>query len=236
MNGRNHNFTHFFSALGIAFATLAVGATVGCDAMDGTDERVYSGGSVELTAAEITTVSGGEGDTNGGDGCTLTQGYWKNHSDLAENASQQKAWPVSEDTQLCEQSWYDILHTAGKGDAWYVVAHQYIAASLNVASGAAATAEVTAALSAAEGFLADCKISKDEKADAIASKDVLDAFNNGLIGPGHCDEVPETPETTGGEETGSGETTGGETTGDETGTDCIVDCDSTTGEPLPIPG
>jgi hypothetical protein len=235
MNGRKHNFTHFFSALGIAFSTLAVGATVACDAMDGTDERVYSGGSVELSVGEVSSISGGdEGDTNGGEGCTLTQGYWKNHSDYAENASQHKAWPISEDTQLCGQSWYDILHTAGKGDAWYVVAHQYIAASLNVASGAAVTAEVTAALAAAEGFLADCKISKAEKADAIASKDVLDAFNNGEIGPGHCDDTP-TPETTGGETTGGD--TGGDTTGGETGTDCIVDCGTTTGSTTdPIPG
>jgi len=230
MNGRNHNLHHFFGALGIAFSTLAVGVMVGCDAMD-TDERVYSGGSVDLTVGEITASSGGdEGTTDapettdGEGGCTLTQGYWKNHSIYGKNKSQQTPWPISEDTQLCGESWYDILHTAPKGDAWYVVAHQFIAASLNAATGADVPPGVAEALSAAEGYLADCEISKAEKADALASKDVLDEYNNGDVGPGHCDDGPE---TTGGE-------TGGDTTtgGDE---ECIVDCgdtDTTTG---PIP-
>ncbi len=225
MNGRNHNLHHFFCALGIAFSTLGVGATVACDAMGDTDERI----------AEVTASSGGEEETTTGasetageGGCTLTQGYWKNHNVYAKNKSQQTPWPISEDTELCGETWYDNLHVAPKGDAFYIVSHQWIAASLNVAAGAAVTPEVSAALVAAEGYLADCEISKAEKADALAAKDVLDAFNNGEVGPGHCGDgdVPgfdPVPETTGGE------------TGGETGEDCIVDCGTTT-EPLPIPG
>jgi hypothetical protein len=222
MNGRNHNLHNFFSALGVAFLTLGVGATVACDAMDGAEARQYS-----------EEGSAGDTDTDGGDeGCTLTQGFWKNHNIYADNKSQQQAWPVSEDTLLCDQSWHDILQLAPKGNTWLVVAHQYIAAQLNVAAGAAVTVEVSAALEAAEGYLSDCQITKAEKADALLAKDLLDAFNNGLVGPGHCDDSDPTPETTGGETTG-GETTGGDTT-DTGGTECLVDCGTTT-DPLPDP-
>lgn len=213
MNGRNHNLHNLLSALGVACLTLGVGATVACDSMGDAEAR--------RAVAESTT---GDADPDGdGEGCTLTQGYWKNHSIHAKNKSQHKAWPVSEDTQLCGQSWYDILHQAPKGNAWLVVAHQYIAAQLNVAAGAEPTFEVSAALDAVEGYLSDCQISKTEKVDALLGKDLLDAFNNGLVGPGHCGDPK--PGTTGDDPS---------TTGGTTGSECIVDC-GTTGDPSPDP-
>lgn len=198
---------------------------MGCDGMGDVDGR-------SLDGAESSSSSAGD-ETAGddGDGCTLTQGYWKNHHAGSKNKSQQSPWPVSEDTELCGQTWLDILDTAPKGNPWIVVAHQWIAASLNVAAGAAVPPEVAAALADAEGFLADCEITKAEKAAALASKDVLDAFNNGNIGPGHCgdgDLPGEPPAETTGDEPGT--TTGDEpgTTGDEPST--------TSGTTDPIPG
>ena len=189
---------------------------MGCDAMGDVDGR-------SLDSAESSGSSAGD-ETAGddGDGCTLTQGYWKNHHAGGKNKSQQTPWPVSEDTELCGQTWLDILDTAPKGNPWIVVAHQWIAASLNVAAGAAVPPEVAAALADAEGFLADCKITKAEQAAALASKDVLDAFNNGDIGPGHCGDAPpvEPPAETTGDEPDT-------TTGDEPGTTSTTD---------PIPG
>ena len=59
-------------------------------------------------------------------GCTLTPGFWKNHSQL-----------ITEDTLLCEETWIDILNTPPRrGNAFYILAHQWIAAELNVADGA----------------------------------------------------------------------------------------------------
>jgi hypothetical protein len=164
-------------------------------------------------------------DDNGApddDGCTLTQGYWKNHHAQAENPAQQQPWPLDEGNLLCDQTWLDILHTPPKGDAWYVVAHQWIAASLNVAAGAAPTPEVTAALSQADAMLSDCAIDPDEHDDALAAADLLDAFNNGAVGPGHCDDDGET----------TGDTDDG-TTGD---TDGPCSCSDTFDTSWPIPG
>lgn len=188
MTARNHNLRTSLRTLGVAIA-VGMAGVAGCDAMGDADPR-------ELADA-------GE-DDDAADGCTLTQGYWKNH----------QPWPIA-DAGLCGASWDDILHTPPKGDAWYIVAHQWIAATLNVASGAAVTPEVQAALDAAEGYLADCEISKDEKADALAASELLDDYNNGAVGPGHCDDGPgETGDDTGDGTTGDDATTGGdETTG-----------------------
>ncbi len=121
------------------------------------------------------------------EGCTLTQGYWKNHNKYATTPSQQIPWPISEDTLMCGESWLEILETPPAGDKWYILAHQYIAARLNIAKGASTPAAVIAALSAAEALLPGCSIDPADEATAIAAAETLDDYNNGLIGPGHCD-------------------------------------------------
>jgi hypothetical protein len=196
-----HHRNHLL-ALAIALGTPAI---LGCDAIGDAQPR-------ELTAADdddcdCDTDTGAIGDDgDDGDGCTLTQGYWKNH----------QPWPII-DPGLCGQSWDDILHTPPKGDAWFIVAHQWIAASLNVAAGAAVTPEVQAALAAAELYLEDCSIDADEHADALAASELLDDYNNGAVGPGHCDDGDsgEPGDTTGGDDTGAASSGDG---GDDTGT------------------
>ncbi len=124
-------------------------------------------------------------------GCTRTQGYWKTHSKYAKNISQRRSWPdpVDEDDLLCGKTLLNIFRMESKGNAWVIVAHQYIAAILNVASGASATEGVTAAIRDAREFLlANCGgVPASEAATVLALKDVLDSYNNGVIGPGHCD-------------------------------------------------
>jgi hypothetical protein len=122
-----------------------------------------------------------------GRGCTLTQGYWRTHNSEADAPGLQAEWPIAEDTQLCGVSWLDILHTEPEGDAWLILAHQYIAASLNVASGASTTAEVDAALASAAEYLDACGISDADRDDALAVSELLDVYNNGEVGPGHCE-------------------------------------------------
>jgi hypothetical protein len=123
-------------------------------------------------------------------GCTLTQGYWKNHHSKAKNASQRVAWPVSESTTLCGKTWLNVLHTAPKtGDAWTILAHQWIAAQLNVANGASVPEGVSTALSTSQSLLtANCSgIPPAQRQAALESSLILDSYNNGLIGPGHCE-------------------------------------------------
>jgi len=128
---------------------------------------------------------GGEGED-----CTRTLGYWKTHSAHASNPNQQIPWPISEETLLCGETWYDILRQPPHGSAWIILAHQWIAAELNVASGASDDALGTA-LDDAEALLTNnCGgIPDDLRDEATDLAGLLDDFNNGQIGPGHCGTI-----------------------------------------------
>src|SRR4030042_6097989 len=86
-------------------------------------------------------------------GCTLTPGYWKTHSMLGP-APYDDTWAMlegglGEDTIffLSGQTWYEVLWTPpAKGNAYYILAHAFIAAKLNLLNGASSTPEVDAVL------------------------------------------------------------------------------------------
>jgi hypothetical protein len=130
-------------------------------------------------------------------GCTLTQGYWKTHSKYGP-APYDDTWNnvagFNEDTTFFSsgQTYYQVLWTAPQGNPYYILAHQYIAAKLNIANGASTTPEVSAAITWAESFFNTYKPSSSlPKAVANEAKKyatTLDNYNNGLIGPGHCSE------------------------------------------------
>ncbi len=125
------------------------------------------------------------------EGCTFTQGYWKNHNQYRNNPSQQIPWPIDENTLLCGQTWLDILDTPTGGNAWLNLAHQWIAARLNVANGATTSTlvvDIATVLADAESLLLSCSIATGDIAYALDLKDYLDQYNNGIIGPGHCDD------------------------------------------------
>jgi hypothetical protein len=130
-------------------------------------------------------------------GCTLTQGYWKTHS-LFGPAPYDDAWlaigPAGANTAfyLSGQTYYEVLWTPPAGNAYYNLAHQYIAAKLNVLNGASAPTVVTDALASAEAFFASKtpsdQLSGTARRTALGWAATLDQYNNGLIGPGHCSE------------------------------------------------
>ena len=129
-------------------------------------------------------------------GCTLTQGYWKTHSAMGP-APYDDTWamlPNGSSTAffLSGASYYTVLWTAPAGNAYYVLAHQYIAAQLNGLNGADLSA-VSSTMATATTLLstytpAQVKASKTLKAQFTALAMTLDAYNNGLTGPGHCSE------------------------------------------------
>jgi hypothetical protein len=130
-------------------------------------------------------------------GCTLTQGYWKTHSDRGP-APYDDAWknlgPLQEDTPffISGQTWFVVFWTAPAGNPYYVLAHQYQAAKLNRLNGATSTLAVNAAMSGAEGFFAAktpaSVLTKAQRQQVLGWAGTLDQYNNGLIGPGHCSE------------------------------------------------
>lgn len=147
------------------------------------DTGVTHTASAALTLiADCPTTPGG-----GMEGCTYTQGYWQRWTDR---------WPMGyspDDTFYnSDQTWIGVLQTPAGGNAYYILAHQFIAATLNVANGAAAPSEVQSALANAAAYFAVATPDNPEpdgysRSDLIAWADLLDDFNNGEIGPGHCD-------------------------------------------------
>jgi cysteine-rich repeat protein len=119
--------------------------------------------------------------------CSYTIGWWKTHSKYAKLKSLRQPWPISEDTKLCNITWWKILTTAPNGRAWYILAQQWIGAKLNVAVGASTTPSIAAAISTGEAMLRACTISSADRATALDIATLLDNYNNGVIGPGHCD-------------------------------------------------
>lgn len=131
-------------------------------------------------------------------GCTYTQGFWKTHSDRGPapySSGWQALGPAEEDTPFFNSgaSWYTVFWTAPRGgNAFYILGHQYMAAKLNSLNGAATTPEVDTALSNAASLFSGLAagattIADAQRADALAWASTLDAYNNGVTGPGHCD-------------------------------------------------
>lgn len=134
-------------------------------------------------------------------GCTRTQGYWKTHS-IYGPAPYDDTWAaIGEDTGffLSGQSYYEVMWTAPKGNAYYQLAHQYIAAVLNIEAGATAPDEVVDAIAEAEllfGVWTPAQIgalrgNAPLRKDFLELAELLDDYNNGLIGPGHCSDEDE---------------------------------------------
>lgn len=123
-------------------------------------------------------------------GCTYTQGYWGSKPGVV--------WPSPYDRgatfYLSGQTWQQVMDTpVNVSQGYYQLAHQYIAAVLNVANGAAVPTGVQTTLDLAEDWLSthypsactgpgSCGQQKDWAA-------VLDKYNNGVYpgGPQHCE-------------------------------------------------
>jgi hypothetical protein len=135
-------------------------------------------------------VSGGDASLNGG--CTHTQGFWKNHPSV---------WPVTSLTignvSYTEQQLLDLFNTAPAGDASLILAHQLIAALLNIRNGAVPSMSVQQAISDAQTWMVanqgsnaglPCGVSAGSAVgqQAAALTQGLDEFNSGLSGTPHC--------------------------------------------------
>lgn len=144
-------------------------------------------------------------------GCTLTQGYWGDKPDVIwpspysrDNAfflatsisttTNKGVVSCTPDPSLIPLTWQQVMDTdVSISQGYYQLAHQYIAAALNVASGASVPQGVQDTLDAAKTWLetnapcactanGSCGIQKDWAA-------TLDLYNNGSYpgGPPHCE-------------------------------------------------
>ena len=120
-------------------------------------------------------------------GCTYTQGYWRNHP---------HDWPLAtleiggQSTSASEAMGW--LTTPPRGDATVLLVRQLIPARLNAEI--AESAVVQDAMAAADALLAEIGLGNGRSVRGPARGEltdlatILDDYNNGLIGPGHCDD------------------------------------------------
>jgi hypothetical protein len=136
-----------------------------------------------------------------GDGCTLTPGYWKTHSKYGPAPFDETWNEIGEDSDffLSGQSYYQVLWTDPKGgNAYYILASAYIAAELNQLNDADFTDAQDVFDQATDLFntytpdeVGSWKGGKhpmkEERDLFIYLAGILDDYNNGRIGPGHCE-------------------------------------------------
>jgi hypothetical protein len=138
------------------------------------------------------TLPCGHGET-----CTLTQGYWKTHGPVP-TGNNEYTWPqeVKDNGLMLGSVLYTpeqllaIFNTPASGNGLIALAHQLIAAKLNVASGAdgSAVASDIAAADALIGGLVVPPVGNGSLKPAVTSAltTALANYNEGLTGPGHC--------------------------------------------------
>ena len=131
-------------------------------------------------------------------GCTYTQGYWKNH-----------AWPIHPtfppstlETWEADHGWSDhewhffdtntewkaMLSVQPRGDAYYILAHQYIAAILNQQNHAWVPQAVRETLVKAYDYFSKSPAQRatESRSNLTTWASILDRYNNGQLGVPHC--------------------------------------------------
>ena len=161
------------------------------------------------TASFVTRDNGVTGETSWtvtvtvpcGPNCTLSQGYWKTHSEYGPAAKYDAAWgllPGGADQPFFDSgfTWLTIMQTPPKGgNAYIILGRQYVAAWLNGLRGAHvgdAADDIQRAIELLDEYDGDpsdpAAVSGGVRAEFLQIADRLDAFNNGMTGPGSCDE------------------------------------------------
>jgi hypothetical protein len=125
--------------------------------------------------------------------CTFTQGYWKTHGPIP-TGNNVNEWPVTELTLgtvlYTDLQLQSIFDTPAGGNGLISLAHQLIAAKLNIANGADGT-DVAGAIAAADALIGGLVV-PPVGTGSLAPKNTsslnatLTSFNEGAIGPGHC--------------------------------------------------
>lgn len=125
--------------------------------------------------------------------CTYTQGYWKTHGPIP-TGNNSNMWPVNSLTigtvVYTDLQLQAIFDTPSQGNGLISLAHQLIAAKLNIANGADGSS-VAASITAADSMIGALVIPSIGTGFLPASStssliNTLNNYNNGLIGPGYC--------------------------------------------------
>jgi hypothetical protein len=119
------------------------------------------------------------------DACTYGMGWWKNNFEAWPGTGKNLGNIFYPNEELLE-----ILNSPVKGNGLISLAHHLIATKLNLANGSN-SAEIAEAIAASDALIGDLNIFTDSiKPNKVGSlKDALENYNNGITGPGNCEET-----------------------------------------------
>ncbi len=137
------------------------------------------------------------------EGCSLTIGFWKTHAGFGPQddvvtpllplwlGTAGGAKSIEVTTAAEAVALLSVKDFGGNSNGIAKLYAQMLGSKLNVANGASDDA-IAATLADADAFLADHdwtewrSLSRQDQKMVLGWKDMLDDYNNGLIGPGHC--------------------------------------------------
>lgn len=176
--------------IGDLFDETGVSGSTAFELVDGVEYVfcVYADGGPQTTRSALSATLT-VGTTPQGHDCTYTQGFWKNHPE---------AWPAASlvlgSVGYTQDQLLQVLGESVVGNGLVSLAHQLIAAKLNLAYGAdpaAASAAIASADALIGSLVAPPVGSGSLTTDQVnALTQTLDDYNNGVTGPGHCPSVP----------------------------------------------
>lgn len=126
--------------------------------------------------------------------CTVTQGYWKSHGYIPTGNNWDE-WAFTSLTlgsvSYTQADIQSIFNQPAAGNGLIALAHQLIAAKININQGAVADANTAAAIAAADALIGGLVVPpvgtgtlSSSATSALIS--ALTDFNEGVVGPGHC--------------------------------------------------
>ncbi|QED37552.1 hypothetical protein FK178_07350 [Antarcticibacterium arcticum] len=125
--------------------------------------------------------------TSCADACTNGMGWWKINFELWPGAGKNLGNVYYTNEQLLA-----ILNSPVKGNGLMSLSHHLIATKLNIANGSNPT-DVAAAVQAADALIGNVNVfTGNIKTNLVGSiKEALENYNNGITGPGNCEETEE---------------------------------------------
>ncbi|HKI57391.1 MAG TPA: hypothetical protein VKB31_09590, partial [Trueperaceae bacterium] len=162
---------------------VTAGASLPCDTSYPLNNTAGIQGADTTASLGLTLSTGTCSSPPPPSGNVYTQGYWKNHT---SNPAWADVGGPDAPFFYSGMSWIELFNTPpSHGNAYIQLAHQYMAAVLNVDSGAAASPDVQAAMSWAYTYFDNASNKPSSYTDAQQARyyaNVLDAYNNSTGG------------------------------------------------------
>lgn len=179
-------------SMGKLFDETGLSAATRDELSEGTEyvfrARAAATGGFEESPSSVTVVGGTL--PRGPFDCTLTQGFWKTHPERWTRVASVMLGTVT----YSQSQLLSIFNTPARGNGLISLAHELIAAKLNELLGAIPTPGVQAAIAQADALIGGLVVPSVGTGSLAPSQtttltNLLDNFNNGTIGPGHCEDT-----------------------------------------------